>query len=124
MTKWQRCSARRNDRRPRSITGKLSNDDQLTALKWIKDEWETPSVKELKEWIEETFYNQLENQPWLNNIEANEAVGPCKECKPSMSSLFGDVKEGACTDLKCWKRKMAKYIDYVMASKGINNHGQ
>lgn len=102
------------------LLAKLSQGDQLTALKWIKDEWELPTVKDLKEWIEKTFYNQLDNQPWLNDKDANEAVGACKECQPNRNSLFGEVKEGACTDLKCWKRKMGKYIDYIMAKKEIN----
>lgn len=103
------------------LIAKLSDNDQTEALEYCNvDGWGgTETVSSLKKWIEKTFYNQLENQPWLNDKEANEAVGPCKECRPNRSSLFGDIKEGACTDLKCWKRKMGKYIDYVMAKKGI-----
>ena len=102
------------------LIAKLSENDQKATLKWIEDEWEMPTVKELKEWIEKTFYNQLDNQPWLKDKAANEAVGKCVECKPNSLSLFGEVKEGACTDLKCWKRKMDKYIDYRMGKEGVS----
>lgn len=102
------------------LIAKLSENDQTEALKYCVDGWNNDTtVSDLKQWIERKFYNQLANQPWLNDKEANEAVGPCKECQPNRNSLFGEVKEGACTDLKCWKRKMGKYIDYVMAKKGI-----
>jgi len=94
------------------LMAKLSSNDQSAALKYVCDRWNTPSVKELKEWIEAEFYNILSFQPWLKDEEAMKAVGKCRECQPNTSSLFGDVKEGACTDLKCWKRKMGKYIDY------------
>lgn len=98
------------------LIAKLSVNDQAAALKYVvEDGWggATTSVKDLKEWIEKTFYSQLDNQPWLNSKEANEAVGKCKECQPNRNSLFGEVKEGACTDLKCWSRKMKAYINYV-----------
>ena len=101
------------------LIAKLSPNDQAATLHYIDDEWETPTVKDLKEWIEKTFYNQLDNQPWLKDAAAAKAVGVCKECEPNRNSLFGDVKEGACTDLKCWKRKMEKYIEFRMGEKNI-----
>ncbi len=97
------------------LIAKLSFNDQSKAMKYLKEGWELPSVKEFKEWIERTFYHPLAFQPWLKDKEANEAVGECIECLPNKNTLFGEVKEGACTDLKCWKRKMEKYIEYQIA---------
>lgn len=97
------------------LIARLSENDQTAAIKFIADEWDMPTVKDLKGWIDDTFYNQLENQPWLNSKEENAAVGPCKECQPNRNSLFGEVKDGACTDLKCWNRKMTKYVDYKIS---------
>lgn len=98
----------------------LAPHHQKEALKYC-EQYE-PSVKDLKEWIIENVYEPLKNQPWLDSKEMTEAVGPCVECPPTRQSLFGDVKEGACTDLRCWKRKMGKYIDNTIAifgEKGI-----
>jgi len=97
------------------LIAKLSPNDQAAALKHISDGWEMPTVKELKEWIETEFYHPLASQPWLKDEKAMEAVGECQECPPNRSSLFGSVKEGSCTDLKCWTRKMGRYIDYKIA---------
>lgn len=98
------------------LIAKLSENDQTEALKYCVDGWNnTTTVSDLKQWIERKFYNQLANQPWLNDKEANEAVGPCKECEPNRNSLFGTVKDGACTDSKCWSRKMAKYVEYKIS---------
>ena len=58
------------------------------------------------------IYSPMESQPWLNTPELMEAVGKCVECQPNRLSLFGDVKEGACTDLKCWNRKMQNYLNH------------
>lgn len=115
------------------LVAKLSNTDQESAVKFIKEEYMPPTVKELKEWINENVYSNLENQPWIGNAEAGKAVGACKECNPSAMSLFGAVREGACTSLKCWARKMEKYLawrikeghlsqvsgDYGQSEKGV-----
>jgi ParB family chromosome partitioning protein len=100
----------------------LSPHHQKEALKYCLDKWNQPTVKELKEWIVRQVYQPLKNQPWLISKEMTEAVGPCVECPPNKQSLFGDIKEGACTDLRCWSRKMKKYIDIKKAEwkeKGI-----
>lgn len=95
------------------LIAKLSVGDQLAALKATTDSWVGKSVKDLKEWIEKNIYSPLERQPWLGNKEYEKAAGPCVECKPQSLSLFGPVKEGACNDLKCWKRKMDAYVNYI-----------
>lgn len=120
------------------LIAKLSSGDQTKALQAAIDRWRgTVTVKELKEWIEKNIYSTLDNQPWLKSPEAMEAVGKCQECEPNKESLFGPVKEGACTSVKCWTRKMGKYIDYIaktekrvkvsseygQAAKGLKNKG-
>ena len=104
------------------LIAKLSVNDQKSAMKYLKEEWELPTVKEFKKWINREFYHALGFQPWLKNKDTNEAVGKCVECEPDRNTLFGKVKEGACTDSKCWKRKMKKYVEHQVADfalKGI-----
>lgn len=115
------------------LIAKLSALDQAKALKATTDRYNTMTVKELKEWIDMEINSPLECQPWLKSKELMEVVGKCVECKPNRQSLFGDIKEGACTDLKCWARKMSNYItsrckeghltkvstDYGQAAKGV-----
>lgn len=95
------------------LIAKLSAGDQGKALREATDQFQPATISELKKWIGENIYSPLERQPWLGNKEIMEAVGKCQECEPNRMSIFGPVKEGACTDLKCWKRKMDKYIDYM-----------
>ncbi len=94
------------------LIAKLSTGDQTKALKAATSRYNLMTVKELKEWIEENIYSSLDNQPWLKSKELMKAVGECVECEPNRASLFGPVKEDACTDLKCWARKMEAYIDH------------
>jgi ParB family chromosome partitioning protein len=101
------------------LIAKLTPSGQEQALKYYKDETEYGeqlTLKDLKEWIEREFYHPLAFQPWLKNKAAADAVGPCKECPPNVATLFGDVKTGQCTDLKCWARKMQLYIKWRMAA--------
>lgn len=122
------------------LIAKLSAGDQAVALKaTVNPEYgdETISVSELKEWIQDHVYSPMDFQPWVTVIKGLE-VGKCIECKPDRMSLFGEVKEGMCTDLKCWGRKMAKYIElraenekltkvsseYGQVPKGIKNKGE
>ncbi|RJQ67316.1 MAG: ParB/RepB/Spo0J family partition protein [Desulfobacteraceae bacterium] len=98
---------------------KLSPDNQnQTVTKLTNSHEYNPirTLKELKEYIKEKFYDVLSFQPWLKNEEANKAIGPCKFCPPNNPTLFGDVKEGACTSTKCWEYKMQKYIDFIVNS--------
>ncbi len=110
------------------LIARLSRNDQNSALKATMDRWNPMTVKELKEWIEDNIYSELSNQPWLKSKEAMEAVGKCAICKPNSESLFGPVKEGACTDLKCWNIKMKKYFDWKVKigklKKVSNEYGQ
>lgn len=94
------------------LIARLGTTDQLDALKYCTGRYDLPTVKSLKEEIETRFYKPLSQQPWIGDPELEKAVGKCQECPPNKSDLFGTVKEGACTDLKCWKRKMAAYIDH------------
>ncbi len=97
------------------LVARLSPLDQSNAMRYLRDSFSLPSVKQFKEWIEEEFYHPLAFQPWLKDKEANKAVGKCIECSPNLNTLFGEVKEGSCTDLKCWKRKMGRYILHQIA---------
>jgi ParB family chromosome partitioning protein len=120
------------------LIAKLSAGDQSIALKATvhPDYADTIlTVSELKEWINENIYSPISFQPWVGS---KFDVGACIECKPDRMSLFGEVKEGMCTDLKCWGRKMAKYIEvraesekltkvsseYGQSSKGVKNRGE
>ncbi len=94
------------------LIAKLSSNDQKSALQATLRWNEVMTVKELKDWIETNIYSEIAFQPWLKSKEAMEAVGECTECKPNSESLFGPVKEGACTDLKCWKNKIKKYFGW------------
>jgi ParB family chromosome partitioning protein len=92
------------------LIAKLSSGDQTKALKVTI--YNGMDIKDLKNWINENIYSPLERQPWLGSKEAMEIVGACQECEPNKASLFGPVKEGACTSIKCWARKMEKYIEW------------
>lgn len=121
-----------NDGQALEISRLSPGGDQQKAVTYIKKEqsWggRVVSVKILKEWIEE-FFDQLAFQPWLKNKEAMAAVGPCHECPKDTNTLFGEVKEGACTTTKCHQRKMKKYIEFmkeqtpglVLVSTGYNH---
>lgn len=95
----------------------LTGEDQMKALKYALNHWGgLLSLKDLKEYIETEFNKPLEMQPWLKDQDAAKVVGKCVECPPNIPSLFGAVKEGACTNKKCWTRKMMKYITYRKAN--------
>jgi ParB/RepB/Spo0J family partition protein len=95
------------------LIAKLSQGDQDKVLNHFGAEWPAWSVSEVKNWIKQNIYDSLDYQPWLKDEEVMEAVGPCQECPPNNATLFGERKEGACTSLKCWNRKMKLYINYV-----------
>jgi ParB family chromosome partitioning protein len=94
------------------LVAKLAERDQLAALKYMGQTWRGVTVPELKKWIDKTFYRPLAFQPWVKNSDIAKIVGVCKECPPVREALFGSVKDGQCTDLKCWKRKMDAYITH------------
>ncbi len=97
------------------LIAKLSVNDQKKTMRYIKSGWQSLTVKELKEWIVGMFYKPLSSQPWLKNETLSQIVGECIECPPNRNSLFGKIKEGECVDLKCWGRKMGKYVKYQIA---------
>jgi len=98
------------------LIARLSPEDQEDALEYAVNDYDQTAglVEDLKDWIKERIYNDLDNQPWLKDKEANEAVGVCTKCPPNVPTLFGEIKEGACIDKKCWEIKMKKYIDFVI----------
>jgi hypothetical protein len=106
-----------NDGQALEICRLSPEGDQQQAFTYVKKQqsWggRILSVSDLKTWIEETFFDELAFQPWLKSQEAMAAVGECKECPKETNTLFGEVKEGACTTLKCYRRKMKKYIDWM-----------
>lgn len=103
------------------MLAKLSHADQDKVIsECIAEEGESISISKLKEYIDENIYDILSNQPWLTDKLALEAVGPCKECKPDTLTLFGEIKDGSCTDTKCWKRKMDKYVEYKIQKNDIH----
>lgn len=106
-----------NDGQALEISRLSATGDQQKALTHVKQNqsWggKILSVKDLKSWIDQTFFDELAFQPWLKSKEAMAAVGPCHECPKETSTLFGEVKEGACTTSRCHSRKMKKYVDWM-----------
>lgn len=96
---------------------KLDPKDQPAALKYAEDQ--ASSIKDLQSYISKEIQKPMQYQPWVGNPELEIVVGPCQECPPNRSSLFGDVKEGNCTTFKCWERKMKAYINHRIKMEGL-----
>jgi hypothetical protein len=95
------------------VIAKLSPANQAETIKYVKNDYRDVDLNDLKTFIQDKFSNPLAFQPWLKDAAVAKAVGPCKECPPNREDLFGKSKDGQCTDLKCWRRKMAAYIASV-----------
>jgi len=100
------------------MIARLSEGNQEKVLANIRasGEW-TRRAENVKSWIKAHITSQISFQPWLNDKDAAKAVGPCKTCPPNKGSLFGDIKDGQCTDLADWTRKMALYVAYRIAKE-------
>lgn len=101
------------------LIARLTKNGQDLALKHIADEtkWGGQiSVRELKDWIVEEFDQPLKNQPWIKDEKMREVVGSCTMCPPNTVTLFGERREGECSDLKCWKIKMDRFIAHKISS--------
>jgi ParB family chromosome partitioning protein len=95
------------------LIAKLSENDQEKALDYATDEWDKPTVADLKKWIEREYYSPMERQPWLKDKSFMVAHKHAKNCQPDSVALFMDysgVKAGACTDLDCWTAHMEAWI--------------
>ena len=95
-----------------ALVAKLSPKNQDTLIDKIGGQ--NYDLADLKEYIQEHFSDALANQPWLKDASIAKIVGPCKECPPNRAALFGNIKDGQCTDLRCWERKMKRYFDSVV----------
>jgi ParB family transcriptional regulator, chromosome partitioning protein len=97
-----------------ALIAKLSETDQAKALEYAEgDNWEHPTTSDVKEWIHREFYTALDNQPWLRDKEAVKSLpAHLKNCHPNDAALFGDLKEGQCTDSYCWIKRMAAWTKY------------
>lgn len=95
-----------------ALIANLAPSDQKDAYKALQGGrfGDRLSVRELKEWIVEHVGEPMKRQPWVGKPELEKAVGACKECKPNVATLFGEVKVGECTSFACWSRKMKAYI--------------
>lgn len=106
-----------NDGQAAEIAKLSPGGDQQKALTHVKrmQSWgeRVYSVKDLNGWMRDTFSNELAFQPWLKSAEATQAVGPCKGCPANTSTLFGEVKVGACTTTRCHRRKLQKWIEWM-----------
>jgi ParB family chromosome partitioning protein len=96
------------------LIAKLSATDQVKTLEYAEgDEWEKPSASDVKDWIRREFSSSLARQPWLKDKAAVAVLPPhLKNCHPNDSALFGDLKEGQCTDLDCWEKRMTAWTKY------------
>lgn len=92
------------------LIARLSPKNQDQVLKECSYDLDDPS--EIKDYIANEFTEPLKNQPWLKDKKAMIAVGPCNECPPPRTALFGDIKEGQCTDLRCYTRKLKAYFEW------------
>lgn len=101
------------------LIGKLTEGDQKKVVEYIKDEYSTPDVEDLNDFIQKNVYDVLSNQPWLLDKEITDAVGKCVECNHTNLNLFGESNGEACNNTKCWARKMDKYIKYYIEKLDI-----
>lgn len=86
------------------------------AVTKASDRWDRPfTVDGLADYIKKEFSTFLKRQPWLNDKAALAAVGPCKECPTNRDTLFGAAKEGECTTVACWQRKMDLFVKHVVS---------
>lgn len=95
------------------LIAKLSETDQPKALEFAEEsEWEkAPSAGDVKEWIRRQFNTSLDRQPWLKDKAAIAALpAHLKNCHSNDAALFGDLKQGQCTDLACWQKRMEAWI--------------
>ena len=89
------------------LIARLATTGQEKALQYCLSD--SPTTKELKEFIDEDIYEPLKNQPWVTNKEINALIGVCKECPADENTLFPELtRHGRCTDTRCWRRKMDK----------------
>lgn len=105
-----------NDGQAAEIARLSPGGDQQKAITYVRQRTSYGHVVktyELHNWIQSEFFTELAFQPWLKDKEAMKAVGPCIECPKNTDTLFGEVKEGACTTTRCLKRKLLKYIKWV-----------
>ena len=97
-----------------ALVARLSGADQERILKDDGYILHNRTTADLKEWIKKEIYKPLAHQPWVSDPKIAKLVGPCKECPPNRAALFGDIKAGVCTDIRCWSRKMDVYLEYRM----------
>ncbi len=96
-----------------TLIARLSENDQTKALEYAEDEYDKPSASDMKDWIHREFGSSLTKQPWLRDKEALKVLPPhLKNCHPNDAALFGDLKEGQCTDLDCWGKRMVAWTKY------------
>ena len=103
-----------------SLVARLAKMDQDKVMKELDRHWDgSMDFEDCKVWIENNIWSPIERQPWLVNERLMKIVGPCKECQPNVATLFGPVKEGACTSLACWERKMTAYIGHLAGQGAV-----
>ena len=95
------------------LMARLEEPQQLKALKYCLDRYNTPSVNDLKEWIECNIYNDLKKLTWLNDKKLIEKVGSCNDCGAmKRNSLFPDKETPKnCINPDCLTLKKKAYID-------------
>lgn len=108
------------------IVSKLETDIQSKFYGWLKDEeFETVSVSDVKEWIDDLFMN-LDNALWLTGgIETDWTTEyrKCSMCECNTANhgcLFYEMKGNnpRCTDAKCFEKKNVANIIYRIEQHG------
>lgn len=102
------------------LIARLQPDDQVEALEYCVDEWDSPSVRDLRDWIEQEIHRELKSAPFSpKNAKMLPEVGDCIQCPKRTGfapALFPDLeKKDACTDRNCWARKIEVHIESVRA---------
>jgi ParB family chromosome partitioning protein len=92
-----------------SLIGRLDSKVQKEALEYCESYGE-PDIADLREWIRNREYADMSNAPWKNDEAMNAALGGCEECEGKGGDLFGAKAADACTNPKCYARRMAAYI--------------
>lgn len=92
-----------------SLIARLDSRGQKEALEYC-DYYNAPDISDLREWIRNREYADASNAPWKNDEAMKLALGGCEECEGKGGDLFGKKAADACTNPKCYARRMAAYI--------------
>lgn len=93
-----------------SLIARLDSKMQKDALQLCMRSWQETDIATLREWIRNREYADASNAPWKNDEAMKVVLGGCDECEGKGGDLFGKEAADACTNPKCYARRMAAFI--------------